>query len=92
VEQVCDRAAIINRGKLVDLDSPNAFKARNTEKFVDVVLERNGKHESISINLTDDGQRRELARILESEVPVTLHTREFNFYQVFLRLTGEEYN
>ena len=40
----------------------------------------------------DEGQRGELARILESEVPITLHTREFDFYQVFLRLTGEEYN
>jgi ABC-2 type transport system ATP-binding protein len=92
VEQVCDRVAIINRGRLIDLDSPTAFKARNTERVVDVVLERDGTHEKQAIDLTNDDQRRAFARLLESEVPITLHTREFNFYQVFLRLTGEDYN
>jgi ABC-2 type transport system ATP-binding protein len=92
VEQVCDRVAIINRGKLIDMDSPTSFKSRNTERMVDVVLERNGGHERLAVDLTDDTQRREFARILESETPITLHTREFNFYQVFLKLTGEDYN
>lgn len=92
VEQVCNRVAIINRGKLVDLDSPIAFKSRNTERVVDVVLERSHGHERLAVDLTSDDQRRDFARILESEMPITLHTREFNFYQVFLRLTGEDYN
>jgi ABC-2 type transport system ATP-binding protein len=92
VEEVCDRVAIINRGKLIDLDSPTSFKARNTERVVDVVLERNGAHEKLAVDLTDDNQRRAFARILESETPITLHTREFNFYHVFLKLTGEDYN
>src|SRR5262249_3635209 len=92
VEEVCERVAIINRGKLIDLDSPTAFKARNTERVVDVVLERNGTHERQAVDLTNDEQRRQFARLLESETPITLHTREFNFYQVFLKLTGEDYN
>lgn len=92
VEEVCDRVAIINRGRLIDLDSPIAFKARNTERVVDVVLERDNAHERLAVDLTNDQQRREFAHVLESEVPITLHTREFNFYQVFLRLTGEDYN
>ena len=92
VEQVCNRVAIINRGKLIDLDSPVAFKARNTERVVDVVLERNGTHERLAVDLTSDTQRGHLADILRTETPVTLHTREFNFYEVFLKLTGEDYN
>lgn len=92
VEQVCERVAIISRGKLIDLDSPTAFKARNTERIVDVVLERADGHEKLVVDLTNDAQRRTFARILESETPLTLHTREFNFYQVFLRLTGEDFN
>lgn len=92
VEQVCDRVAIINRGKLVDLDSPTSFKARNTERMVDVVLERNGGHDRLAIDLNNEAQRRDFARLLESEMPITIHTREFNFYDVFLRLTGEDYN
>jgi ABC-2 type transport system ATP-binding protein len=92
VEQLCDRVAIINRGKLIDLDTPTAFKIRHTERMVDVVLERNGRHERRELLLTSDADRRELANLLLSEIPVTLHTREFNFYQAFLKLTGEEYN
>lgn len=92
VEQLCDRVAIINRGKLIDLDTPTAFKIRHTERIVDVVLERNGRHERREMLLTSDADRRELANLLMSEIPVTLHTREFNFYQAFLKLTGEEYN
>lgn len=92
VEQVCDRVAIINHGRLVDLDSPIAFKARNTERVVDVTLDRGDRHERRAINLEDEMSRRELAQLLESDVPVTMHTREFNFYQSFLKLTGENYN
>ena len=52
VEQVCDRVAIINHGTLIDLDTPTAFKARNTERVVDVVFAREGGYESISLDLT----------------------------------------
>ena len=51
VEQVCDRVAIINHGKLIDLDTPTGFKSRHTEKMVDVVLESDNKHERVQINL-----------------------------------------
>lgn len=93
VEEVCDRVAIINRGKLIDEDSPIAFKARNTERIIDVALEGgDGRIRTLSVDLTDDLGRRELARLLESEVPLTVHTREFDFHEAFLRLTGEDYN
>jgi ABC-2 type transport system ATP-binding protein len=92
VEQVCDRVAIINHGKLVDLDTPTAFKVRHTERIVDVVLERGNSHERLAVRLDDEASRQQLAGLLTSEIPVTLHTREFNFYQSFLKLTGEEYN
>lgn len=92
VEQVCDRVAIINHGKLVDLDTPTAFKTRHTERIVDVVLERGNTHERLSVRLDDEASRQQLAGLLTSEIPVTLHTREFNFYQSFLKITGEEYN
>ena len=65
------------------------LKARNTERIVDVVMERGSTHEQIAVDLTNDEQRREFARLLNTESPITLHTREFNFYQVFLKLTGE---
>ncbi|HMP60940.1 MAG TPA: ABC transporter ATP-binding protein [Gemmatales bacterium] len=92
VEEMCDRVAIINHGKLIDLDTPTAFKVRHTERIVAVVLEGTGPHARREMPLPNDPARRDLAELLTSEIPVTLHTREFNFYQAFLKLTGEEYN
>ena len=59
---------------------------------MDVVVERSGVHETISVDLKRPEQRQQLASLLSSEIPVTLHTREFNFHQAFLKITGEEYN
>ena len=92
VEQVCGRVAIINHGRLVDVDSPIGFKARHSDRFVDVVLERDAGHERLTFDLANGAQRSELAAILASEIPVVMHTREFDFREVFLRLTGERYN
>ncbi len=93
VEEVCHRVAIINHGRLIDLDTPIAFKGRHAERLVDVVFEdHSGGYQRQTVNLTDDRQRRDLAHLLESEAPVTIHTREFDFGEVFLRLTGERYN
>jgi ABC-2 type transport system ATP-binding protein len=92
VEQVCDRVAIINRGKLIELDSPTGFKSRNTARIVDVVVERAGQYETLAIHLERPDERQRLAALLSSEIPVTIHTREFNFHQAFLAITGEEYN
>lgn len=91
VEEICDRVAIIHHGKLVDLDSPQAFKSRNTERIVDVVFSRDGVSEKVSIDLADDVSRNRFADLLRSEAPLTTHTREFDFGQVFLKLTGEAY-
>ena len=92
VEQVCARVAIINHGRLVDVDSPIGFKARHSDRIVDVVLERGGGHERLTFDLANGAQRSQLAAILDSEIPVVMHTREFDFREVFLRLTGERYN
>jgi ABC-2 type transport system ATP-binding protein len=92
VEQICHRVAIINHGRLVDLDSPIGFKTRHSDRIVDVVLERDTGHQRLTFDLANGPQRRELAAILESEVPLVVHTREFDFREVFLRLTGEGYN
>ena len=92
VEQVCDRVAIINHGKLIDLDTPTGFKSRHTEKIVDVVLEEDNKHRRININLASDTERDEFANLLQTSIPVTIHTREFDFGEVFMKLTGEAYN
>jgi hypothetical protein len=43
------------------------------------------------LDLDDDQQRNRLASIVRDERCVRLHSQEFNFHDVFLKLTGQAY-
>ncbi len=85
VEKVCDRVAILCKGKLVALDSPLALRSQHAERKVDVVL-CDGR--PLVVDLDDEGQRRELARHVEAGAVASAQTREFDFHEAFLKLTG----
>jgi ABC-type multidrug transport system ATPase subunit len=85
VEEVCDRVAILCRGRLIALDSPLALRQRHAECKVDVVL-AGGQRQVF--DLDDEAARVRLGRhVAEGEI-ASLRTREFNFHETFLKLTG----
>lgn len=88
VEEICDRVAIMCKGKLVALDSPLNLRQNNTERKVDVVR-KNG--ERLAFDLDDDGQRRSLSALTQAGDIGSMHTREFDFHSTFLKLTGTEF-
>jgi ABC-type multidrug transport system ATPase subunit len=85
VEEVCDRVAILCRGRLVALDSPLALRRRHTEHVADVVL-RDGTRHAYDLEQTDG--RTALARHVAAAEVAAVQTREFNFHEAFLKLTG----
>jgi ABC-type multidrug transport system ATPase subunit len=85
VEQVCDRVAVLNRGRLVALDSPLALRQRHAERKVDVVL-TGGARRVFDLDLPEE--RGQLGRHVEAGEVVSVQTREFTFHQAFLKLTG----
>ena len=91
VEQICDRVAIMCRGKLVECDTPTAFVTRHAERFVDAQFERDGAVVRESFNMDEEAHRQQLARVVESEDCVTVHSQEFDFHDVFLKITGQAY-
>lgn len=91
VEQICDRVAIIAKGKLLDCDTPTAFITRHAERFCDVQYDRDGQIIRQSYDLDDLMERETLAQILRNERCVRVHSREFKFEDVFKKLTGEVY-
>lgn len=91
VEQVCDRVAILCRGRLVDCDSPTSFVARHAERFVDAQYEVDGAIVREEISMKDVVGRNRLSDIVRREECVTMHSREFNFQDVFLKITGEQF-
>jgi ABC-2 type transport system ATP-binding protein len=85
VEEVCDRVAILCRGKLVALDSPLNLQRHHRERKVDVVLASGTRQ---VFDLDRDEERGRLGDCLAAGTVASLRTREFNFHEAFLKLTG----
>jgi ABC-type multidrug transport system ATPase subunit len=88
VEEVCDRVAILCRGRLVALDSPLVLRQQHTERKVDVALHGG---ERLVIDLDRAEERARLGRHVAAGEVASLRTREFNFHDAFLKLTGTAY-
>jgi ABC-2 type transport system ATP-binding protein len=91
VEQICDRVAILNRGRLVECDSPTAFVTRHVERKIAVQYELDDTTQRELLDLDDEHERRRLAEIVQHRRCVRVHSQEFNFNDVFLKLTGQVY-
>jgi ABC-type multidrug transport system ATPase subunit len=85
VEEICDRVAILCRGRLVALDTPLTLRTAHTEHKADVTLTDGSRH---VIDLDQHVERRQLAERIEEGAVMTMRTREFNFHETFLKLTG----
>ena len=89
VEEICDRVAILCRGRLVALDTPLALRQEHVERKVDVIL-TNGGRQVFDLDL--DGERNLLGRHVACGEVASLQTREFNFHEAFLKLTGTAFD
>jgi ABC-2 type transport system ATP-binding protein len=88
VEKICDRVGIVNRGKLIALDSPLALRQEHTERMVDVIR-KDG--ERLVFDMDDARSRAELASVVASGLAASVQTREFDFHATFLKLTGQSF-
>lgn len=91
VEQICDRVAILCRGQLVECDTPTNFVTRHALRIVKAQFEQNGSVIRESLDLDHEDQRERLAEIIRKENCVRVHSQEFNFQDVFLKITGQAY-
>lgn len=85
VEEVCDRVAILCRGRLAALDTPLALRQQHAERKVDVVLADGAR---AVFDLDREDERAVLGRRVAAGEIASLQTREFNFHEAFLKLTG----
>lgn len=91
VEQICDRVAIIAKGKLLDIDTPTAFITRHAERYCDVQYDNQGELIRTTLHLDKPEDKQRLSEIVLNEKCVRVHSREFKFEAVFRKLTGEAY-
>jgi ABC-type multidrug transport system ATPase subunit len=88
VEEICDRVAILCRGKRVALDTPLALRQQHADRKADVILSDGGR---LVIDLDEPADRDRLARHVAAGEVASVKTREFNFHEAFLKLTGTEF-
>lgn len=91
-EDLCDRIAIIDRGTIVEIDTPARFKARYGETVLNVVFSTATGDEKRELRLSVDSDKTLIASLIDEGRLLSIHSREFNFKQVFLKLTGREFN
>ena len=91
VEQICDRVAILCRGELVDCDTPTNFVTRHARRIVKAQFEREGAVIRESLGRDIEPERNRLATLVREERCVRVHSQEFDFEDVFLKLTGQAY-
>ena len=80
-EILCDRVGILNRGRLISLDTPQALKARAGGYTVESI--KNGRRHYEYVPDRDEAQRRAEAD------PQGVIVRRVNLEDVFIKLTGE---
>jgi ABC-2 type transport system ATP-binding protein len=85
VEEICDRVAILCKGKLVALDTPLALRQMHMERKADAILTDGARR---VFDLDNPSDRSVLGGLVASGEIASVRTREFDFHDAFLKLTG----
>ncbi len=91
-EELCDRIAILDQGKTVQIDTPEGFKTKYAEPRVRVVIEGPGGRADLSVRLDQEDGRALLAESIRRGQVVSIHSDSISLKDVFLRLTGREFH
>jgi ABC-2 type transport system ATP-binding protein len=87
-DELSDRVAFINEGRLYALDTPENLKLKYGKRAVKVRLRESGgiHEESIELGSRDAGEK--LKRAVGAPELLTIHTEEATLESIFVRMTG----
>jgi len=86
-DELSDRVAFINEGRIAALDTPENLKLQYGERRVKVRTRVQGEIQEELISL-DDPEAGERLRAAAAKDLLTIHTEEATLEQIFIRLTG----
>jgi fluoroquinolone transport system ATP-binding protein len=87
-DELCDRVAFLNEGRIVALDTPRALKLQHGERSVQVEFGANGTVESRLFFLDNPEDHRQFTTLVQEHPVQTIHTQEASLEQIFIQLTG----
>jgi len=87
-DELSNRVAFLNEGKIVALDTPENLKLQHGERAVKVRTREGGivREEIVPLDAADAGER--LKAAVSAEDLMTIHTEEATLEHIFIQLTG----
>lgn len=87
-DQLSDRVAFINEGRIAALDTPENLKLKHGQRSVRIRSRSGGGVEEQVIALDDTGAGDQIRRAVDVEGLMTIHTEEATLENIFIELTG----
>lgn len=87
-EELCDRVAFIVDGEISLIDSPKNLKLQYGEKLVEVEYSHNGEVKKDCFSTIIKKDKDALEKIIRENEIITMHTKEANLEQIFIKVTG----
>jgi fluoroquinolone transport system ATP-binding protein len=85
-DELCDRVAFMNQGKLVAVDTPRNLKLRYGEKVMTIEYKEGDVSKKQVFDL--NGQADEIAEFLRTHEVETVHSGEATLNDIFIQITG----
>jgi fluoroquinolone transport system ATP-binding protein len=86
-EELCDRVAFLESGRIVAMDSPSNLKLKHGQHAVSVEYADHDGLASRTFELDNEGKQAFTDFIAQVE-PLTIHSQEATLEQIFIKLTG----
>lgn len=87
-DELCDRVAFINDGKIELIDSPRNLKLKYGEKMVLVEYKEGGVLKKEYLSMVEDKDRKRLNRLIDEGNIETMHSQEATLEEIFIKITG----
>ncbi len=87
-DELSDRVAFMNEGKIVALDTPENLKLEHGKRSVKIRYRRDGEVQEEIIALDKDDTGEKLKAAVGTEGLITIHTEESTLEHIFIELTG----
>lgn len=87
-EELCDRVAFINNGRIVAMDTPRNLKLRYGDRSVQVEYENGAGVQREVFFLDREEDHRSFLNLIATQKVQTIHSQEASLEQIFIRLTG----
>ena len=85
--KLCQRVAILNRGKIIEIESPHRLMVENGRRALQIEIREGDTIRSIELPMAQAAD--EVQRLLREGRIVTIHSIEASLQEVFIKLTGE---